>query len=540
MAQIRFQNYKRPLISYDENLRLFGSIAPGRICGFDTMTIVGGNTLSIAHAITGWVSTNLDGSAHSIRGITQSRQGNFIHEDAAIQINVDFNATANDRIDLFVMEHTFLDSPGGAAATYSIIKGVLTGAQEPALSNSLLQVIVGRFLIKAGAVDHTNTVYEPAEPRMVGGANALTKYSENEIQDGTSIVNPGRVIVGAQTLGDFNRLAKTGMFRLITTLNRPTTDTNEWFVLVMRKGNQVVQLALSKLTGKIYTRSSADIGATWQAWQNLNNSDITNLIGDLNYASNNFITDGDIVTTALSELDAAIANQIAAVNATITSEIGNRDYPGYLLTDGESLTTSLGKLDTAWLSSLRFAGNINGAGNPNYPVGLQGEVRLVGVAGKIGGAAGKVIKFQDLVVCILNSAAGDEATVGSSWVVLVNGNLAGLLSAANGAVGTANIAAAAVDSTKVDSSVFVMPHSITDFNDVKKAALTGATGAQANAPVAGAGNHYLLIATEDGVANGNTTQIAIQTVGGVPGTWYYRLYTGLTVTWSAWVVINNP
>lgn len=321
MAQIRFHNYQRPLVSFDENLRGLGAIHPGRICGFDTMAIVGGNTLSVAHTAAGLINTNLDGTAHAIRGVVQSRQGNFIHEDAAIQVNVDYNVgNANDRIDILVMEHTFLNAVGGAPAVYSIIKGVLTGAQEPVLSNALTQVLIGKFLIKAGAGDHVNTVYEPVDPKILGGASAVVKFNGEDIQDASSIINPGRVVVGAQTLADFNRLTKSGMFAITTTLNRPTTATNVWLVLVMKRGNQVVQLALDKLTGKTYTRSSQDIGATWQAWRNLNPSDLT---GDLIYTSNNYIVDGEDLTVTASKLDAAIA---AASGGLLTSpdfNIGN-------------------------------------------------------------------------------------------------------------------------------------------------------------------------------------------------------------------------
>lgn len=304
MGQIRFHNYQRPLVSFDENMRALGFIHPGRICGFDTMAIVGGNTLGIAHTLTGVIPTLLDGTGGTKRGTVQSRQGNFIQEDAAINIDVDFNVgNLNDRIDLLIMQHSFIDSVGGAAAVYSIIKGVLTGAQEPALSDPLTQVLIGKFLIKAGAANHVNTIYEPTDPFSLGGVFSISKKSDRDVPDVSNLVNPGRVVAGAQVNSDLNRMTKSGLFRIITTTNRPTTFANEWFILVSAFGTFIVQMALSK-DGKAYTRCSLDTGATWTAWQNLNNSDLS--VGNLDYSSNNFVADFDSVTVAIGKLDAAL------------------------------------------------------------------------------------------------------------------------------------------------------------------------------------------------------------------------------------------
>lgn len=61
--------------------------------------------------------------------------------------------------------------------------------------------------------------------------------------------------------------------------------------------------------------------------------------------------------------------------------------------------------------------------NPNYPAALNGDVYLVSVAGKIGGASGKVVSVGDLYIAFADNAGGTEASVGTSWSV-VNGNIA--------------------------------------------------------------------------------------------------------------------
>lgn len=63
-----------------------------------------------------------------------------------------------------------------------------------------------------------------------------------------------------------------------------------------------------------------------------------------------------------------------------------------------------------------FKNVIDCSANPNYPAADAGWTYRVSVAGKIGGAAGTVVKRNDLLVCISDGTlAGDQATVGASW-----------------------------------------------------------------------------------------------------------------------------
>jgi hypothetical protein len=55
--------------------------------------------------------------------------------------------------------------------------------------------------------------------------------------------------------------------------------------------------------------------------------------------------------------------------------------------------------------------------NPNYSEALVGDQYIVSVAGLIGGASGKSVYVGDLVYCIEDNAGGNEATVGTKWMV---------------------------------------------------------------------------------------------------------------------------
>lgn len=86
---------------------------------------------------------------------------------------------------------------------------------------------------------------------------------------------------------------------------------------------------------------------------------------------------------------------------------------------------------------LDFKGSTDASGNPNYPAALKGDVYVVSVAGKIGGASGTTVGVGDEYFAIADNAGGTEAAVGASWDVLRR-TLTGALLAANNLSDVAN------------------------------------------------------------------------------------------------------
>lgn len=77
---------------------------------------------------------------------------------------------------------------------------------------------------------------------------------------------------------------------------------------------------------------------------------------------------------------------------------------------------------------LDFKGSTNCSTNPNYPAALKGDAYVVSVAGKIGGASGKVVEVGDMYVASADNAGGAEGSVGTSWFVL-QANITGITAA---------------------------------------------------------------------------------------------------------------
>lgn len=67
-------------------------------------------------------------------------------------------------------------------------------------------------------------------------------------------------------------------------------------------------------------------------------------------------------------------------------------------------------------------GSTDCSANPNYPAASKGDAYVVSVAGKIGGASGKVVNAGDVYFATADNAGGTEASVGTSWAV-IEGNL---------------------------------------------------------------------------------------------------------------------
>lgn len=89
-----------------------------------------------------------------------------------------------------------------------------------------------------------------------------------------------------------------------------------------------------------------------------------------------------------------------------------------------------------------FKGSQDCSANPNYPAGDCGDTYRVSVAGKIGGTSGVAVEAGDLFTCLTDgTAAGDQATVGTTWTVAqtnIDGAVVGPASATSNNIATFN------------------------------------------------------------------------------------------------------
>lgn len=123
----------------------------------------------------------------------------------------------------------------------------------------------------------------------------------------------------------------------------------------------------------------------------------------------------------LGSMATQAANNVNITGGTITglltpvnsSDAVNKSY-------ADSLVTGL----------LEFKNTIDCSANPNYPSASKGDVYIVSVAGKIGGASGISVEVGDMVLATADNAGGTQAAVGTNWTVLEH-NIVGALMASN-------------------------------------------------------------------------------------------------------------
>lgn len=91
-------------------------------------------------------------------------------------------------------------------------------------------------------------------------------------------------------------------------------------------------------------------------------------------------------------------------------------------------------------NAMVYKGVIDASVNPNYPAADAGWTYRISVAGKIGGASGVNVEVGDMIVCLTDgTAAGNQATVGSSWSIIqvnVDGAVVGPASSTSGNIST--------------------------------------------------------------------------------------------------------
>lgn len=188
MAQKRYHEYQTSLTSDKENKQHLGQFFSGRYSGFDTITSVSGANFSILHTSTGVKTVDTAGVLSNPTGTLITPQGVVITEDAIIggftlATNV---GNGSNRIDLLVCNHSWAATPGGNAATYTIVQGPSGSYTKPTLANN--QTELAAFHLLAGQTGATaltemlagNQDFIPAIVPDMGGTKSakLTDYNK--------------------------------------------------------------------------------------------------------------------------------------------------------------------------------------------------------------------------------------------------------------------------------------------------------------------------------------------------------------------------
>lgn len=114
-------------------------------------------------------------------------------------------------------------------------------------------------------------------------------------------------------------------------------------------------------------------------------------------------------------------------------------------------------INASLVGLLELKGNIDASANPNYPAASKGDSYVITVAGKVGGASGKVVQIGDYVIAKADNAGGTEASVGTNWFIVQ----ANVVQATESVVGFAMVASNVDVAVGTDDTKMITPLKLT-------------------------------------------------------------------------------
>ena len=110
-----------------------------------------------------------------------------------------------------------------------------------------------------------------------------------------------------------------------------------------------------------------------------------------------------------------------ATDAATASTLAQRDVNGNITVATPSAANHAATkayVDQLNASGMHIVGSIDASTNPDYPAASSGAAYKVSTGGLIGGASGEAVSPGDVILAVASSAGGDQATVGTDWLVL--------------------------------------------------------------------------------------------------------------------------
>lgn len=180
MSNSTNQNRRWDYKDDDKTLWLNYSNAPyrpaGLYNGFDIdQSLTTGTTLRLIHT-RGWERVDVGSSTSSKVGVWITKQGISIEQNENVELTINANSSGNPRIDIIIGSHQYVETVGGAAASYSIVQGTPSATPvAPVVPNSKTDVILGYMEVPDGAANINNITYHKAITPKFGDDDSVVK-----------------------------------------------------------------------------------------------------------------------------------------------------------------------------------------------------------------------------------------------------------------------------------------------------------------------------------------------------------------------------
>lgn len=159
------------------NRHLLGILPYGLYAGYDGV-LVDGLTLTLNHEATG-LSEVTEALAFTPKlGVCRTKQGVVIKEDGPLPIAIVANPSGFGRVDTVIVEHTYVETVGGATAVYKILKGSASASPVPAsLPFPERQMELGFLYVPGGmtSLNNAGVVYTRATIPTLGNDGTIMR-----------------------------------------------------------------------------------------------------------------------------------------------------------------------------------------------------------------------------------------------------------------------------------------------------------------------------------------------------------------------------
>lgn len=217
------------------------------------------------------------------------------------------------------------------------------------------------------------------------------------------------------------------------------------------------------------------------------------------------------------------ANAVSSIPPGFTGILRDDLTDSVIIFDSNGIISTI---PTGTVSSV--VGTIDASANPDYPSADAGNVFIISVDGKIGGAAGVEVTKGDYVLCTTTNGGGDEATVGAFFnITEANIDLGNIEITGGTITGITSLKATSLQGlTEADDSVLSTPDRTVAGADAANSTVTSGAGGDDVAlggdggdsvSVGGTGGASSDAASVGGVGGQDNSRAGVGGVGGGAG-----------------------
>lgn len=183
MGQKIFYQWKDDDLTWDLSRQRLGILEPGLYRGFDADLSQNDMNLRLRHNVTGATEIDQALATSAPFGVVVTTQGAVVRDDTN-PIILPINTTgAQGRIDTVYLEHYYVTTPGGIAASYGVIQGTpAANPVAPALTNPATQIVLGYLYLPPLCTDLYGGLAEWTRPEVPAFANDPSILFTHKIQ----------------------------------------------------------------------------------------------------------------------------------------------------------------------------------------------------------------------------------------------------------------------------------------------------------------------------------------------------------------------